>query len=480
MLHTRIKPFHPAATISASSDPATDDTDDDDVEDLFASFLPHLFPDEAHSCLGNPGQSLVYSSPLYGDLVVNVPGYPASTTTATTTSSTAPSAGVHGSNDDDDDAVVTGAGGGDVEESRRLFAHYLWGAAVVVADAVEEADGHSQRRGLGRDGVEDNENASRRWRRRKFWSVAGQRVLEFGAGESYRVHLVAVSAASTGYAGLACESFKRMIAAEVGYTSILQLYIISTVCIQDSATFSYLFPHWPGSWPKYRKVLIPHTSSHLGAALPSIVAAHAGAHSIAITDHPSSSALYGPIQASLQQNFGPERDPDWISIVPHEWGVLPSSHQPAGEQDGIGGSANQAMAFAAQNKGRFTRIICADCLWMRDQHQNLVRSILWFLAPPSPSAEEGDTGGVAWVVAGFHTGRPIVASFFETAVSMGLVIEDIWERDMNATSEAGEVTREWSPVREGEGPGNRARWCVVAFLRKKAAEEVRNDVKQDP
>lgn len=70
------------------------------------------------------------------------------------------------------------------------------------------------------------------------------------------------------------------------------------------------------------------------------------------------------------------------------------------------------------------------------------------------------------MVAGFHTGREIVASFFETAVAMGLLVEQIWERDVNATSEEGVVTREWMPVRPGEGPENRARWCVVAFLRK--------------
>lgn len=114
---------------------------------------------------------------------------------------------------------------------------------------------------------------------------------------------------------------------------------------------------------------------------------------------------------------------------------------------------------------------------MKDQHENLVRSILWFLAPPWGEVHQNkkrgevegsgsEDGGVAWVVAGFHTGRGIVASFFETAVAMGLIVEDIWERDMNASSEIGEVTREWRPSRPTEGPENRVRWCVVAFLRK--------------
>lgn len=81
----------------------------------------------------------------------------------------------------------------------------------------------------------------------------------------------------------------------------------------------------------------------------------------------------------------------------------------------------------------------------------------WFLAP--------DGGGKVWVVAGFHTGRAVVAAFFETAAKIGLVPECIYERDLNAMTEDGEeVRREWKPVREGEGPHNRTRWCVVAVL----------------
>lgn len=82
----------------------------------------------------------------------------------------------------------------------------------------------------------------------------------------------------------------------------------------------------------------------------------------------------------------------------------------------------------------------------------------WFLAP----------GGRVWVVAGFHTGRAIVAGFFETAVQAGLEIERIYERDLIAGQEDGrEVRREWVAQREGEGPENRRRWCVVALLKRK-------------
>lgn len=149
-----------------------------------------------------------------------------------------------------------------------------------------------------------------------------------------------------------------------------------------------------------------------------------------------------------------------VSIQPHEWGVF-----------------DPAVPFTTANKGKFTRIICADCLWMGDQHVNLIKTILWFLSPAlaqgsgCKSSRGGDDGGgVCWVVAGFHTGRKTVASFFETAVKMGLVIDEIWERDVHSTTgqgTGGEVTRPWKPVREDEGPENRSRWCVVGVLRVK-------------
>lgn len=96
---------------------------------------------------------------------------------------------------------------------------------------------------------------------------------------------------------------------------------------------------------------------------------------------------------------------------------------------------------------------------MAGQHENLVRTMQWFL-DESPSSR-------VWVVAGFHTGRAIVAGFFETAVRLGFEIERIFERDLNASAEGGQVRREWRSVREGEGPENRRRWCVVAVLKRK-------------
>ena len=74
---------------------------------------------------------------------------------------------------------------------------------------------------------------------------------------------------------------------------------------------------------------------------------------------------------------------------------------------------------------------------MLHQHENLARTLLWFLSDgkSSESQTELTEEGRVWVVAGFHTGRAIVAHFFETAVAMGLEVESIYERDLNAAEE---------------------------------------------
>ncbi|KKZ58434.1 hypothetical protein EMCG_00924 [[Emmonsia] crescens] len=353
--YDRVPPSHaptPSSTTQIPSSPSPSSASTDDVEDILTSFLPHLYPDEAPLCLGEPGKAVVYTSGLWGNVTVMVPDYP--------------KGGEEVGRLDRGEGEREGEG---VEEGRRLFAHYLWGGGLVVAEGIESAtkilDGNDE--GDEKDLI---------------WNVKGKKVLEVGAG----------------------------------------------------------------------------------AALPSLISALAGATQVTITDHPSSPALYGAIQANIANNI-PEHLRSRISIQPHEWGVLGRDNVPSQENEAQYPQKEATSKFAVENKGSFTRIIAADCLWMREQHENLVQSLLWFLAPPSPAAD-GIGSGVAWIVAGFHTGRDIVASFFETAVAMGLVVERIWERDVNATSEEGEVTREWMPVRPGEGPENRARWCVVAFLRK--------------
>jgi hypothetical protein len=110
--------------------------------------------------------------------------------------------------------------------------------------------------------------------------------------------------------------------------------------------------------------------------------------------------------------------------------------------------------FTDSHKRYFDRLLVADCLWMPWQHVNLMKSIRHFLSPD----------GKAWVVAGFHTGRPKMAGFYDEAVlaEQGLEIETIWERD------AEDREREWVVDRGVEDVTARKRWLVIAVLRRKA------------
>ncbi|KAL4921026.1 hypothetical protein BDW62DRAFT_198473 [Aspergillus aurantiobrunneus] len=345
-LHSRLRPvprrltthsLAPSSSSSSYSDaPSPNFTSEDqlsdsdeDPEDVYTSSLPNLFPDDAPQFHGDPGQHLLYSSPRHGELEIMVPSYPSQS-----------------QNSERSKEIAEGLPRSDgqknnIDEGRKLFAHFLWSAAMVVAEGFELADSH----------FTDHDGG--------FWKVQGERVLELGAG----------------------------------------------------------------------------------AGLPSIIAALANASAVTITDHPSSPALgpSGAIAFNIKQNLQVSTKCASVDIRPHEWGTTFTSDP-----------------WAISNKGFYTRIIAADCYWMRSQHENLVRTMKWFLAPT----------GKVWVVAGFHTGRPIVAGFFETAVSMGLEIEKIYERDLMSSLEDGEeVRREWVSDREGEGPENRRRWCVVAVLK---------------
>lgn len=165
MLHTRLRPLprvanHPRAFSSSGATPdrGSEDKDfDEDPEDLFASFIqiPHLFPDDVPHIHGDPGQHLIYSSPRYGDIQIMVPSYPGQ------------------SEDKSKEVIAVGPADDEtarLEEERKLHAHFLWSAGMVVAEGIEYADSESN------SGDEDLE----------MWKVRGENVLELGAGLSPR------------------------------------------------------------------------------------------------------------------------------------------------------------------------------------------------------------------------------------------------------------------------------------------------------
>jgi len=112
-----------------------------DAEDLFSSALSSLFTDDTQNSHGTPGSSVTYHSPRFGDIHLCIPAHP------------------------------------DVEEGRKLFAHYLWNAGVIAADAIEVASQDQEE-----IGDQDEERSQCLWDAR-FWDVRGKRVLELGAGE---------------------------------------------------------------------------------------------------------------------------------------------------------------------------------------------------------------------------------------------------------------------------------------------------------
>jgi hypothetical protein len=130
--------------------------EEEDQEDLFGAFLPHLFPDDAPVFHGDPGQHLLYSSPRYGNLNIMVPSHPSSSEKTTEE----PGQKEHGTAKQD-------------PEGWALFAHFLWSAAMVVAEGVEEAD----------TPIAEGEVESKAHKEaREIWGVCGESVLELGAG----------------------------------------------------------------------------------------------------------------------------------------------------------------------------------------------------------------------------------------------------------------------------------------------------------
>lgn len=108
-------------------------------EDHFSAALYGLFTDDTQNLHGTPGESVIYHSPRHGDIRLAIPQHP------------------------------------DVEEGRKLFAHHLWNAGIVAADAIESTSHHEG------TGARHSESEHVNWDTR-YWDVRGKHVLELGAG----------------------------------------------------------------------------------------------------------------------------------------------------------------------------------------------------------------------------------------------------------------------------------------------------------
>lgn len=175
----------------------------------------------------------------------------------------------------------------------------------------------------------------------------------------------------------------------------------------------------------------------VGTGIVGITSALAGAQKVVLSDYPSQKVLAN-LKTNVDKNV-PETMRENVTIQPHEWGVLTDE-------------------FSKAHAHHFTRILCADCLWMDCEHWGFAQSIVHFLAT--------NDNARAWVIAGFHTGRPKIVAFFDTAVQTGLEIEAIWERDGDGND------REWDRDREDQ---EKNRWMVVAILKQKTGEKKTSD-----
>lgn len=177
-----------------------------------------------------------------------------------------------------------------------------------------------------------------------------------------------------------------------------------------------------------------------GTALPSLLAALLGATRVVLTDYPAP-AVISNLTANAARNARAELSPSGavapVEVEGHSWGEL-------------------GTPLAEANRRAFHRVLVCDCLWMPWQHENLLRSVEWFLGA-GPDAR-------CWVVAGFHTGREKMRGFFDGGrlAGMGLEVESIWERDCDGTE------REWVLDRGIEDPVGRKRWLVFAVLKRAA------------
>ena len=186
-----------------------------------------------------------------------------------------------------------------------------------------------------------------------------------------------------------------------------------------------------------------------GTALPSLMGALLGARRVVVTDYPAEPVLktlrenVGRVTGQAAAEYSPlgaaAREVE-VRVEGHGWGEL------------AGGG--EAASFAADSRARFDRVMAADCLWMPWQHENLRRSIGWFL--------KEDAEARAWVVAGFHTGREKMRGFFEAEGlrKEGLEVERIWERDCDGRD------RSWAWDRGVEDVSGRKRWLAIAVLRR--------------
>ncbi|KAH7341766.1 putative methyltransferase-domain-containing protein [Rhizoctonia solani] len=184
----------------------------------------------------------------------------------------------------------------------------------------------------------------------------------------------------------------------------------------------YLADHLPRPL-REKKVL------ELGAAagLPGIVAAFGDPNDrperVVLSDYPDKGIL-ARLRENVDSNQGTSRVQ--VDVEGHAWGSTTGLN------------------------AKFDVVLAADVLWMENMHEALCDTLDRVLAP----------SGKVHIVAGLHTGRHIITSFFTTAKKHHLQPSELYQIQISEPS----VRHEWTDSVEGESMHERRGWLVVAVL----------------
>ncbi|KAH9846140.1 hypothetical protein C2E23DRAFT_606100 [Lenzites betulinus] len=181
----------------------------------------------------------------------------------------------------------------------------------------------------------------------------------------------------------------------------------------------------------------PLSVFELGAAagLPSILIAKRYSDVlVTCSDYPDDTLI-----RTLEENVVRNEASDRCRVLPYAWGSDPSALL-----------SPKVLGDAGHG---FDLVLAADTLWNRDAHGIFLESLQHTLRR-SPDAR-------VYLVAGLHTGRYVLQTFFSLLDDAGFVPEEITERRVGAVEE-----RPWSIDRaEGEDEQERRRWIVWIVLK---------------
>ncbi|OCT50820.1 hypothetical protein CLCR_07144 [Cladophialophora carrionii] len=348
------------------------------VEDTFASTPSCRSTDDVQNSHGTPGSHVIYHSRRFGDLQLRIPRHP------------------------------------DAEEGRKLFAHHLWNAGVICADALEEASQDDETRpfhasnsnpGLG--------HPASAWDKR-YWDVRARTVLEVGAGTA----LPSIVAALSG-------------AASTTITDHPASPALTTNAIQQNVKINVL------ERDRRRRGTDDHTSSSSSSSSSSLLPSP----DVTISGYTwGTPTFYSPSSYGKRSPRQP-RAFDRMIVADCLW--MPSQHV---------NLVKTIVRYLDESRPGSCALVVAGFHTGREIVGHFFEVATGQSAPPS-SLEDGN--GFEETKSG-ATKDPDLEE-----VRCPLRLAEIFEIDVNG------LRRPWEPVRLGEAQDAAKRWCVVAVLVKK-------------